>query len=503
MAGLTSTGLSIKRLQEVRDDISSNLRAFFGEDINTTEDSVFGQIRDSVAPGESSLWEQVQIVYDSQAPSRAEGQQLDDNAAIVGVFRLANLPSTVNASISGVNNTLLPTGFTVAVNTTKDEFVIVAPKSITSSATTKTVISVDIIADTTLYRVTIDGVFADFTSDASATEAEIVAGLISAIPTAVPSVTAVATVNTNEILISSTDGLDEKDITVDTNMSFVTVTTLIPMQSSVNGPIVAPIDQLVDIKTPIAGINSSTNKQIATLGVFHQQFDGHKLFTERHLVFHNHLVGIDRRIGRRHAEFGWRQQELVKEVFDMRACFVDRFLVGFRHIKRQGPAELLGLALITIFRAFLRIGIEVADNVLDRAEGHQHRVSAVWVGCPILCLGGTLRRYPHWRMRLLIGAWPQIHILEAIVFAFKRGRSRLCPGLYYQIMRFVETRQRLAGVDHVGMVFAANAADESGDQPAGGDVVDHGVFFGDRQGVLGQRQGPAENADLGVFGSPR
>ena len=59
MAGLTGNGLSIKRLQEIRDDISANLKNAFGDDINTTEDSVFGQVRDSVAPGESSIWEQL------------------------------------------------------------------------------------------------------------------------------------------------------------------------------------------------------------------------------------------------------------------------------------------------------------------------------------------------------------------------------------------------------------------------------------------------------------
>lgn len=272
MAGLTSTGLSVKRLQDIRDEISGRLTGFFGEDINTDEDSVFGQIRDSVAPGESSLWEQLQIVYDSQFPSRAEGQQLDDNAAIVGVFRKGNTASTLNASVTGDNNTLIPTGFTVAVNTTQDEFEIVEPKTIISSSTTKSTISVDIVSNNTTYTVTIDGVDATFLSDASATEAEIVSGLISAIPIAVPTVTAVSTINSNEILITSVDELSEKNVELDSNISFVKVTSLIPMQSKDFGPIVAPLDQLVDIKTFIAGVDSVTNKETPVLG-FIQESD--------------------------------------------------------------------------------------------------------------------------------------------------------------------------------------------------------------------------------------
>jgi len=266
VAGLTSTGLSVKRLQDIRDEITARLTAFFGEDINTTEDSVFGQLRDSVAPGESSLWEQLQIVYDSQYPSRAEGQQLDDSAALVGVFRKGNITSKINASVTGDNNVLLPTGFTVAVNTTQDEFEIVEPKAITSSSTTKTIISVDVVSNSTAYTVTIDAIDAVYTSDGSATEAEIVAGLIAAIPIAIPTVTAVSTSNSNEVLITSVDETDAKDITLDTNISFVKVTTLIPLQSKDYGPIVAPIDQLIDIKTFISGVDSATNKTTPVLG---------------------------------------------------------------------------------------------------------------------------------------------------------------------------------------------------------------------------------------------
>tara|TARA_R110000803_G_scaffold13482_1_gene37855 strand:- start:5925 stop:7340 length:1416 start_codon:yes stop_codon:yes gene_type:complete len=266
VAGLTGNGLSIKRLQEIRDDISANLKNAFGDDINTTEDSVFGQVRDSVAPGESSIWEQLQIVYDSQSPSRAEGQQLDDNAAIVGVFRVSNTNSTVRAAVTGDNNVLIPVGFSLAVNTTKDEFEIVSQKSISSSKTTKTIISVDVIQDTTDYTVTIDGVPATYTSDASATEAEIVAGLISAIPAAEPSVTAVSTSESSEVLISCIDPLIEKDLTVTANISILKVTSLIPMQAKEFGAIPCPLDQLTVIKTFITGIDSATNGEVATLG---------------------------------------------------------------------------------------------------------------------------------------------------------------------------------------------------------------------------------------------
>ncbi len=265
MAGLTSTGLSIKRLQEIRDEVTARLTGFFGEDINTTDDSVFGQLRDSVAPGESSIWEQLQIVYDSQVPSRAEGQQLDDNVSIVGVFRKPDIKSTVNISVSGDNGTSIPVGFTVAVSTTKDEFDIVTPITLSNTASTETLISIDVITSSVAYTVTIDAVPFTFNSDASATEAEIVAGLIALI--AVPTtLTAVTTANTNEILISCTDVTVSKNITLDAKMSFVKVTSLVAMQAKVAGPRVALTSLLTDIKTPIAGVDTATNKVAATVG---------------------------------------------------------------------------------------------------------------------------------------------------------------------------------------------------------------------------------------------
>ena len=266
MAGLTGEGLSIKRLQEIREEITERLLTFFGEDINTTEDSVFGQVRDSVAPGESSIWEKLQIVYDSQSPSRAEGQPLDDNCALVGVSRMQEQASTVRASVTGINATILPVGFTIAVNTTKDEFDIVSQSTINNTESTETLISVDIVANSTAYTVTIDGIPAVYNSDVSATEGEIVAGLIIAIPLAVTSVIATSTINSNEILISSVDPLDKKDVQLDASLSFVTVTTLINMKSKAIGAIPAPIDQLIDIKTTISGVNSASNKEVASLG---------------------------------------------------------------------------------------------------------------------------------------------------------------------------------------------------------------------------------------------
>lgn len=270
MAGLTNNGLSVKRLQEVRNEITRRLELFFGEGINTTEDSVFGQVRDSVAPGEASIWEQLQSVYDSQFPSRAVGQQLDDNCNLVGVFRKTNLNSYVPISITGDDGTTIVQGFTVAVNTTKEEFEVPSQTMISSIATTTTLISIDAIANSTVYKVTIDGVDSTYTSDSTATEAEIVSGLITAIPITDATLSAASTSNSNEILISSNDPMDKKKIEVDSKISILKVTSIAPMVSKRLGAIEAPVGQLIDVKTFVSGVDSAVNYVSADLGVLRE-----------------------------------------------------------------------------------------------------------------------------------------------------------------------------------------------------------------------------------------
>ena len=108
----------------------------------------------------------------------------------------------------------------------------------------------------------------------------------------------------------------------------------------------------------------------------------------------------------------------------------------------------------------------------------------------------ALRGNPDRRMRLLIGPRPAVHVFEVIVLALEGEGAGLGPGLHDQIVRLVEAVVGFRRVRARGMIFGADAAHETGDQPAAGDVVEHGEFFGDHERIVQQRQRAAEHGDL-------
>ena len=122
---------------------------------------------------------------------------------------------------------------------------------------------------------------------------------------------------------------------------------------------------------------------------------------------------------------------------------------------------------------------------------------------PLDGLGRAGRGRPDRRMRLLIGPRPHVHVLEVIVLALERERPRLGPGLHHEVVRLLEARVRDRRVDAHRVVLGADAAHHAGDQPPAGDAVDHGVLLGERERMLAQAEGVAEDRDLGVLGAAR
>jgi len=117
MAGLTAEGLEIKRLEDIRNDMSARAIATFGPTTNTDPDSALGQLIDVFAQELSLVWELAQQDYDSFDPDQAEGAQLDNLSAIVGVNRLPASFSTGDVVLTGDLGTLIPTGSQVQTAT--------------------------------------------------------------------------------------------------------------------------------------------------------------------------------------------------------------------------------------------------------------------------------------------------------------------------------------------------------------------------------------------------
>jgi hypothetical protein len=62
---------------------------------------------------------------------------------------------------------------------------------------------------------------------------------------------------------------------------------------------------------------------------------------------------------------------------------------------------------------------------------------------------------------------------------------------------------RISGIDAHGVILGADAAHETCNQPPAREVVENGIFFGDHQRIVDERQRAAENGELGALDAAR
>lgn len=115
MAGLTPTGYEILTIDEVRAEISADLRDAFGAELDTSAESVLGQIVGIFAEREASLWLMGRDVWQAGTPGGATGVSLTQLALLTGTLRRSATYSTVTETVNLNAGTTLPAGSRVAV----------------------------------------------------------------------------------------------------------------------------------------------------------------------------------------------------------------------------------------------------------------------------------------------------------------------------------------------------------------------------------------------------
>lgn len=113
--GLLPQGFVLKTVQDLLDQIEQEQRQAFGPAIDTTADSVLGQLNGVVAGQLSQLWEVAQALSAAVNPDFASGAALDAVAAISGAVRLPATSSRVSLDLLLDDATSLPAGRIVSV----------------------------------------------------------------------------------------------------------------------------------------------------------------------------------------------------------------------------------------------------------------------------------------------------------------------------------------------------------------------------------------------------
>ena len=185
----------------------------------------------------------------------------------------------------------------------------------------------------------------------------------------------------------------------------------------------------------------------------------------------------------------------------MRARLSHRSFVGLRDVNRVRPGELVGRGLVARLLSLLAIHLEKACHRRDGTQGLA--IGVAHARGPADGRAGALRWDPDWRMRLLVGPRPRIDVAELVVLAEKGKRPRLGPRSHDQVVRLGVALLRVSRIDAHGVIFGADAAHETRDQPPAREIVEDRVFLRDHERIVDERQRAAENGELGALDAAR
>lgn len=263
--GVTLEGFKRPRLADIRAEIVQDLQRRLQREVETRPDSITGQQIDTFAEREAALWEQLEAVYLAMYPSSASGQSLRSAVAFTGVQALGALKSRVWTVLYGAQGTLVPAGSQARNVSSRLLWALESPVTITSQAAADATIAINTIASNAEYSVTVDGVEYSYTSDASALQSEIVAGLAQALTGAPYNVSSTASM----IRIAS-DGRAAFSIAVSTNLRFDELGSPGVFASADYGPIEARAGDLSEVVSQIAGWERVNNLQDAAVGRYEE-----------------------------------------------------------------------------------------------------------------------------------------------------------------------------------------------------------------------------------------
>lgn len=283
--GLTTTGYTIKRIEDIKAEIEDTILSTFGTSVNLDPRGPIGQIIGIFAEREALIWELSEQVYNSQFPATAEGKNLDNVLSLVGLVRKQATFSRATLRIFGQAGTLIPAASIVSSDLDADiKFVTQADVNLILGTGTDEVqtLTFDSVPDSGSFTLDFEG---DITS------AILFSDNAAAVETAIESVPGITDVNVTGdfstgftvTFTGSNDGEQPRsNLIVNTNTLELTSTPVniaivkttpgvfpneeILALSDTAGAIAAPAGSLEVIDTPVSGWESVTNELDAEIG---------------------------------------------------------------------------------------------------------------------------------------------------------------------------------------------------------------------------------------------
>ena len=263
--GLTSQGFKQKRLPDIIQSMNSRIADQFGVQIQTSANSVFGQLIGVFAYEIADLWEQASQVYGAMYPHTAFGVSLNNASALAGITPISAEKTTVVCTCYGSDGTQIPYGSQIASATDSNiTFSCVDANAIISKGACNFAgVSVPgSVVPSTVYTVTVNGTAHNYTAQADDTPSIVLTAIGSQISVAGFS----ATVNNDILEISSDDQRDVFSVSVSADLGFDSIGSPVNFECDTVGAITPAIGDLTDIVTTFAGWDSVSNNVPANTG---------------------------------------------------------------------------------------------------------------------------------------------------------------------------------------------------------------------------------------------
>lgn len=259
---VTAEGFDRPRLPEIKADYDQRFTDALGP-VNTAPDAVVGQIIGIFSEALDNAYEALQDTYDSMYPPTAEGTSLDGAVSLVGLTRLGATPTVVIGVTYGAESTLIPAG-AIARSIDNRQYATTADAVISRSAAVDVQITVSTVINAATYQVIAGGVSVVYTSDASATGAEIATGLAALFDPLVFT----ATASGNVVSLRSLDGVTDFALTVDSKLSITRLGTPVVFTSIELGAYALPANSLTSIDSSVLGWDEVNNLAAGDIGRF-------------------------------------------------------------------------------------------------------------------------------------------------------------------------------------------------------------------------------------------
>lgn len=262
--GVTEKGFSIKRLDEILEELHTDLSDGFGFNTRLDPQSFLNVLIVTFGGLISELWEVAQDSYYAKYPSTAEGVSLDNAVQYGGIRRSPNQYSYYTLHCTGDDGTTVRQGATVATNTAPQrKLVAVNEFEITRDNFNRASVRVAASAEGEIYSISINGVQFSYTS-VSDNELQIIQGLCAVLN---PNGYRVR-VNENDITLEIEDEIVSRSgvLVLSDNLTTASVTVLADFATVDYGKLVFPNGTITVMITNISGFDMVENLIIPTYG---------------------------------------------------------------------------------------------------------------------------------------------------------------------------------------------------------------------------------------------